>query len=65
MLSHNYERFVKGHNPCFSRILFAMNFRRFKHSMESSHNPCFSRILFAIGDVGGRDLREPLSQSLF
>ena len=36
------------HNPCFSRILFAIRLKEIREEQIQSHNPCFSRILFAI-----------------
>ena len=56
---------IKSHNPCFSRILFAI-----KNVLSTvipllSHNPCFSRILFAILTVQIEAIHDYESQSLF
>ena len=37
-----------SHNPCFSRILFAIAIHNNNIFIDNGHNPCFSRILFAI-----------------
>ena len=39
---------IQSHNPCFSRILFAIALVSDIKLIDPSHNPCFSRILFAI-----------------
>ena len=39
---------ITGHNPCFSRIAFAILFIGELKMIKISHNPCFSRIAFAI-----------------
>ena len=40
------------HNPCFSRILFAIMKPLKEKKNLTGHNPCFSRILFAIEENG-------------
>ena len=54
-----------GHNPCFSRNVFAILLTSAHVRMEMCHNPCFSRNVFAIikNDIDRRIKYE--SQSLF
>ena len=56
---------LEGHNPCFSRILFAIIKNNIDNIELSSHNPCFSRILFAIYELEDKPSFKMKSQSLF
>ena len=54
-----------GHNPCFSRIAFAIKYEKRQFKDNISHNPCFSRIAFAIMILKSRESGGEVSQSLF